>query len=86
MSVIASMAAYALPAASIWGIYSLGRVRSLARDSDTLSEMTEAGLIEPPTLHPSIDTDRCIGCKACGCLVRRADAPPAYAAEREPQQ
>lgn len=65
MSVIASMAAYALPAASIWGIYSLGRVRSLARDSDTLSEMTEAGLIEPPTLHPSIDTDRCIGCKAC---------------------
>jgi assimilatory nitrate reductase catalytic subunit len=24
--------------------------------------------------------------KVCGCRVRRADAPPAYAAEREPQQ
>lgn len=65
MSVITSVAAYALPAASIWGLYSLGRIKAMTRATDTLSEMTEAGLVEPPTLHPVIDTDRCIGCKAC---------------------
>lgn len=65
MSVITAVAAYALPAASIWGLYSLGRIKATARATGTLSEVMEAGLVEPPTLHPLIDADRCIGCQAC---------------------
>ncbi|MXO47473.1 4Fe-4S dicluster domain-containing protein [Erythrobacter vulgaris] len=65
MSVLTSVAAYAVPAASIWGIYSIGRFRSLAKAREILTDATEAGLTEPPSLHPAIDTDKCIGCNSC---------------------
>lgn len=65
MSVLTAVAAYAVPAASIWGFYSVGRARSLSKAREILQNATEAGLTEPPSLHPVIDTDRCIGCNSC---------------------
>ena len=65
MSVLTAVAAYAVPAASIWGVYSIGRARSLSKAREILSDATESGLTEPPSLHPVIDTDRCIGCNSC---------------------
>jgi thioredoxin reductase (NADPH) len=65
MPLMTAMAIYALPAASIWGMYWLKRATSRSRDVRTLAETEDAGLTEPASLHPVIDTDRCIGCRAC---------------------
>jgi thioredoxin reductase (NADPH) len=65
MPLMTAMAIYALPAASIWGMYYLKRAMSRSRDVRTLVETEQAGLTEPASLHPVIDTDRCIGCRAC---------------------
>lgn len=38
----------------------------LERESFTALKLaTEAGMLEPPTLHPEIDPRKCIGCKSC---------------------
>ncbi len=39
--------------------------RSAARDSRELQEAIEAGLHEPPSLHPVIDPVRCLGSASC---------------------
>lgn len=65
MPLMTSVALYALPAASIWGVYWLNRKTSRARELRTLAGAQEAGLTEPASLHPIIDTDLCIGCRAC---------------------
>jgi len=42
------------------------RHKRLERESfAALKEATEAGMLEPPTLHPEIDPTKCIGCKSC---------------------
>lgn len=73
MSVLTAVAAYAVPAASIWGLYSVGRARSLSKAREILQDATEAGLTEPPSLHPVIDTDRCIGCNSCALACPEGD-------------
>ncbi len=35
------------------------------RSADRWSDAVQAGLVEPPSLHPVIDDIRCIGCAAC---------------------
>lgn len=56
---------YALPLIAVWVIY-FGRRKRVERRSISKREAAaEAGLIEPPTLHPQIDATRCIGCGAC---------------------
>jgi thioredoxin reductase/NAD-dependent dihydropyrimidine dehydrogenase PreA subunit len=56
---------YLIPALAIL-IWYLRRHGRLERDSLTaLKEATEAGMLEPPTLHPKIDPIKCIGCKSC---------------------
>jgi thioredoxin reductase/NAD-dependent dihydropyrimidine dehydrogenase PreA subunit len=56
---------YALPLVAVWVIY-FGRRKRAERLSVTKREAAaEAGLTEPPTLHPQIDATRCIGCGAC---------------------
>lgn len=56
---------YALPAAAL--VVGWGRVqRRLHRRSVEAREAaTVSGLTEPPALHPVIDPNKCIGCKAC---------------------
>lgn len=39
-----------------------------------LKAATEAGMLEPPTLHPEIDQKICIGCKSCVAACPEQDA------------
>jgi thioredoxin reductase/NAD-dependent dihydropyrimidine dehydrogenase PreA subunit len=39
-----------------------------------LKAATEAGMLEPPTLHPEIDHSKCIGCKSCVAACPEQDA------------
>jgi len=39
-----------------------------------LKAATEAGMLEPPTLHPEIDHQKCIGCKSCVAACPEQDA------------
>jgi thioredoxin reductase (NADPH) len=56
---------YALPLAAVWAVYLGLRRKAQRRSVARLQAATEAGLLEPPTLHPEIDPARCIGCGAC---------------------
>lgn len=57
--------AYALPAVPIWAAYVLARRRRNDRHETILADSIEAGLTEPPSLHPVVDLAACIGCGAC---------------------
>jgi thioredoxin reductase (NADPH) len=56
---------YALPLAVVWIVYFGLRKKAERRSIMRRQAATEAGLLEPPTLHPEIDPARCIGCGAC---------------------
>ncbi|MGE3916156.1 MAG: NAD(P)-binding domain-containing protein [Hyphomicrobiaceae bacterium] len=56
---------YALPLAFAWALYMGWQVREERRSQETRDKAEEAGLCEPPSLHPVIDPGRCIGCGAC---------------------
>lgn len=59
------MLAYAAPMALIWGWY-LARKHRRERASVAVREHALAsGLAEPASLHPVVDTVRCIGCGSC---------------------
>jgi thioredoxin reductase (NADPH) len=56
---------YVAPLALIWGWYG-GRRRRAERTHVAVRErVVAAGLAEPASLHPVIDTLRCIGCGSC---------------------
>jgi len=56
---------YLIPVALIW----FARVYYFRKKSERFEaykqENIKAGLLEPPSLHPLIDRDACIGCNAC---------------------
>ena len=56
---------YALPLLIVWAVYFGRRRRAEWRSVTKRQAASEAGLMEPPTLHPEIDPTRCIGCGAC---------------------
>jgi ferredoxin len=56
---------YALPLLGVWAIYFGRRWRKERRSIAKREASAEAGLLEPPSLHPQIDPTRCIGCGAC---------------------
>jgi thioredoxin reductase (NADPH) len=65
MSNLSPYLVYALPLLAIWAIYWLRHRRGDAANVATLAEAREAGLVEPMSLHPLIDANRCLGCGAC---------------------
>lgn len=56
---------YAVPLALIWVWYLARRRRGSAEAERIRDDSRAAGLIEPASLHPLIDTSQCVGCGAC---------------------
>jgi len=56
---------YALPLVLAIGGWTRHHAARTRRNRALLAQNRAAGLIEPPSLHPSIDPARCIGCGAC---------------------
>jgi len=56
---------YAVPLLAIWALYVRKRHAAHVQSSDTLQENREAGLDIPASLHPIINTSKCIGCESC---------------------
>ncbi|HEY6255500.1 MAG TPA: NAD(P)-binding domain-containing protein [Xanthobacteraceae bacterium] len=56
---------YVLPLAAVWAAYYGRRKRAERRSITKREAAAEAGMLDPPTLHPEIDVTRCIGCGAC---------------------
>jgi thioredoxin reductase/NAD-dependent dihydropyrimidine dehydrogenase PreA subunit len=65
MNIEPVLALYALPMAIVLIVYLGLRKRAERRSITKRQAAAEAGLLEPPTLHPEIDPTRCIGCGAC---------------------
>jgi thioredoxin reductase/ferredoxin len=57
--------AYAAPLTLIWGWYAARRHRRERASRAVREQALAAGLAEPASLHPVIDTVRCIGCGSC---------------------
>jgi thioredoxin reductase (NADPH) len=56
---------YVLPMAAIWALYLPTRKKLETRSVEKLVAATEAGLLEPASLHPIINPAKCIGCGSC---------------------
>jgi thioredoxin reductase/ferredoxin len=56
---------YAAPLVVVWFLYVRKRHAHHRASLAVLSESREAGLLEPASLHPVIDTGKCIGCGSC---------------------
>ncbi len=56
---------YLLPTIGIVGTYGYVQSRLQRRSAAVREAARAAGMTEPPALHPVIDPNRCIGCKAC---------------------
>ncbi len=65
MSFYPEFAVYASAIGIIWVVYVGARARAEARSRATKAAAAEAGLMEPASLHPTIDPLNCIGCGAC---------------------
>lgn len=50
---------------AIWGLYIGLRIQKEKHALATRDEAVRAGMTEPPSLHPVINPNRCIGCGAC---------------------
>lgn len=59
------IAAYAVPLALAWALYIPARRRLEATAVEKLAAATQAGLLDPASLHPVIDPAKCIGCGSC---------------------
>jgi thioredoxin reductase (NADPH) len=60
-----SIIVYAIPMIAIWLWYLRRRRGKEQLSRAAKKEAVTAGLAEPVSLHPLIDTSRCIGCSAC---------------------
>jgi thioredoxin reductase/ferredoxin len=56
---------YIVPIGVIWIVYVVVRQRAESRSRATKEAAEEAGLVEPPSLHPVIDPAKCLGCGSC---------------------
>ena len=67
---------YILPVLLIlaWQLKRYRRIES--QGTSTLQSASEAGMLQPPTLHPEIDPKICIGCRSCVAACPEQDAHP----------
>lgn len=56
---------YLAPLALVYGLYLLNRHLKSKKASAVYAAAAEAGLTEPPSLHPSVNPTACLGCGAC---------------------
>ncbi|MCP4903708.1 MAG: NAD(P)-binding domain-containing protein [bacterium] len=49
----------------VWHLYIRRAQRKGQHASRVLAESEEAGLMQPPSLHPIVDRSRCLGCGSC---------------------
>ena len=56
---------YLLPMALIWRWRRSRRRKASRQHQEILQETLQAGLVEPASLHPSVNRDLCIACNAC---------------------
>lgn len=60
-----ALSIYLVPMLIVWSLY-LGWHNSRQRKATCLrDEAFEAGLTQPASLHPVIDTSQCVGCRSC---------------------
>ena len=62
---INAVLAYAIPILIVWAIHVGCRKKAEAKDAAKLAAATEAGSLDPASLHPIIDPAKCIGCGSC---------------------
>ena len=62
---LVALLAYGVPTALAGGIYLRRKARDEARQRAAYEAARKKGLEPPPTLHPYIDPNVCIGCGAC---------------------
>jgi thioredoxin reductase (NADPH) len=60
-----SLTIYLVPVLAIWSLYLFLKARKERRNLTIRSEAHQAGLTEPPSLHPVINRNRCMGCGSC---------------------
>jgi thioredoxin reductase (NADPH) len=65
MQNVLALIVYATPLALIWLVYIRSRRAQHAVSAAALAESREAGLVDSASLHPVIDSSRCIGCGSC---------------------
>ena len=56
---------YLLPLIGIWAYIQMRAQRRTQASLSIKQQAEDAGLVEPPSLHPVIDFDKCIGCGSC---------------------
>ena len=56
---------YLTPMLFIWGIYLGLQTRRQRRATRLRDESQKSGLAQPASLHPVIDSNRCLGCRSC---------------------
>src|SRR5258708_5070181 len=65
MSFTPVIAVYVVAIGVIWALYIASRRRFEARSRAAREAAAEAGLLEPASLHPTVDPAKCLGCGAC---------------------
>ena len=56
---------YVIPLVAVYWFYMRGRAKKQAVSRSVLQEAIETGMTSPPSLHPVVNKDICIGCEAC---------------------
>ena len=73
MQQLAAITLYLLPLALIIGFFLHRQKKQHITNIERLDEAATDGLTEPPTLHPVIDINRCIGCRSCASACPEGD-------------
>jgi thioredoxin reductase/ferredoxin len=70
------LALYVVPVTGIFFLYLRSRKRREKESIRAAEEAIAASLLEPPSLHPVIDTLKCIGCRSCVAACPEQHAHP----------